>query len=77
MLRKKIGEAHDALFKANNALTGFTTLAISEEATVNRRLLALRDEVGFISRRERVAQELYKNNKDELEALTEGVNGYH
>ncbi|TPX12006.1 uncharacterized protein E0L32_007309 [Thyridium curvatum] len=77
MLRKKVGEASEALAKANNALGGFKTLAISEEAAINRRLGSLRDEVSFISKREREAQELYRRTKEELDSLTTGPNGYH
>lgn len=78
MLRKKIGETAVDLQKANNALGAFKTLAISEEAAVQRRLAALRDEVGFVSRREREAQELYRRNREELNSLVgDGTNGYH
>ncbi len=76
MLRKKMGGATDALTKANNALGGLRTLAISEEAAISRRLAALRDEVNFVSQRERVAQELYRTHVEELGALT-APNGYH
>lgn len=77
-LRKKIGEAADALHRANNALTGFRVLAASEQAAVARRLAALREEVGFVSRREREAQELYRRSREELEGLGgSGTNGYH
>ncbi|KAF4928680.1 Pre-mRNA-splicing factor cef-1 [Colletotrichum viniferum] len=77
MLKDKIGEAAEALEKANNALSGFKTLAISEEVAIQRRLGALRDEVGFVSRREREAQELYRKTKEELDALrSNGVNGH-
>ncbi|TDZ58616.1 Pre-mRNA-splicing factor cef-1 [Colletotrichum trifolii] len=77
MLKGKIGEAADALERASNALSGFKTLAISEEVAIQRRLGALRDEVGFVSRREREAQELYRKTKDELDALRmNGVNGH-
>jgi pre-mRNA-splicing factor CDC5/CEF1 len=78
MLRKKIGEAHEALEKARNALGGFNVLATSEEAAIKRRLEALREEVGFVSRREREAQELYRKTRDELADLTGSeTNGYH
>ncbi|KAI8293365.1 Pre-mRNA-splicing factor cef-1 [Colletotrichum sp. SAR 10_98] len=78
MLKDKIGEAAEALEKANNALSGFKTLAISEEVAIQRRLGALRDEVGFVSRREREAQELYRKTKEELDALrSNGVNGHY
>ncbi|EQB55155.1 hypothetical protein CGLO_04932 [Colletotrichum gloeosporioides Cg-14] len=78
ILKDKIGEAAEALEKANNALSGFKTLAISEEVAIQRRLGALRDEVGFVSRREREAQELYRKTKEELDALrSNGVNGHY
>jgi pre-mRNA-splicing factor CDC5/CEF1 len=78
MLRDKIGEAATALDKATSALGGFKTLAISEDVAINRRLAALRDEMGFVSRREREAQEEYRKAKDELEGMmANGMNGYH
>lgn len=77
-LKKKIAETADALVKAQNARTGLRILAASEEAAIKNRLSALREEVAFISRREREAQELYRANKEELDALqAEGLNGYH
>lgn len=78
MLRKKIEDAAVELEKATNALNAFKILANSEGIAVRNRLAALRDEVGFISKREREAQELYRQHKDELVALTaEVTNGYH
>ncbi|KAL7784846.1 pre-mRNA splicing factor component domain-containing protein [Trichoderma ceciliae] len=78
MLKDKVSDAADALDKARVALSGFKTLAISEDVAINRRLVSLRDEVNFISRREREAQEEYQKVKVELEALrAESVNGYH
>lgn len=77
MLRQKIVEAHKALEKATNSLDAFRTLQIAEEAAISSRLEGLREEVGFISRREREAQELYRLRKEELDGLMEGVNGYH
>lgn len=79
MLRKKIQEAHEALEKARNALSGFTVLQASEQAAIQRRLGSLRAEVAFVSKREREAQELYRMNKDELLELTVNgkTNGYH
>lgn len=78
MLKDKVSDAADALDKAKVALAGFKTLAISEDVAINRRLESLRDEVNFISRREREAQEEYRKAKEELEALRAGdVNGYH
>lgn len=77
MLRQKIAEAAEALEKTSNSLDSFRTLQIAEEAAISSRLESLRDEVGFISRREREAQELYRRRKEELEGLVAGVNGYH
>ncbi|CAM1511370.1 Fc.00g088830.m01.CDS01 [Cosmosporella sp. VM-42] len=78
MLRDKIGGASEALEKARVALSGFKTLAISEDVAIERRLNALRDEVGFVSRREREAQEEYRKAKEELDTLmADGVNGVH
>ncbi|KAK4226169.1 putative Pre-mRNA-splicing factor [Podospora fimiseda] len=74
MLRRKIGEAHEALEKARNALSGFKILQTSEEAAIQRRLGALRAEVAFVSTRVREAQELYRKVKSELVELT--VNGH-
>ncbi|KAM0524482.1 hypothetical protein ACHAPE_000576 [Trichoderma viride] len=78
MLKDKVSDAADALDKAKVALSGFKTLAINEDTAINRRLASLRDEVNFISRREREAQEEYQKAKEELETLRAGnVNGYH
>jgi pre-mRNA-splicing factor CDC5/CEF1 len=76
ILRQKTGEALDALEKANAALSGFETLSISEEIAAKSRLDALRDEVAYVSRREREAQEVYRQTKEELEVLGAGVNGH-
>lgn len=70
MLRKKIGEAAEALAKAQDALSGFRTLSASEQVAIGRRLGSLREEVNFLSRREREAQELYRKNREELLGLT-------
>lgn len=76
-LRSKIVEAGEALEKARMELDTFRTLRIAEEAAIPRRLEALRDEVAFVSRREREAQQLFKARKEELEGLSGGVNGVH
>ncbi|XXG94127.1 Pre-mRNA-splicing factor cef1 [Hypoxylon texense] len=76
-LRSKMGEAYDALEKAKFALSAFRTLSVSEEIAARSRLDALREEVGYVSRREREAQEAYRQTKEELDALADGVNGYH
>ncbi|KAF3767430.1 hypothetical protein M406DRAFT_254736 [Cryphonectria parasitica EP155] len=78
MLRKKIGDSAGELEKATNALNAFRILANSEEIAVRNRLASLHEEVGFISKREREAQELYRQNKEELDALTTAAtNGHH
>lgn len=77
LLRDKVGDAAGALEKARNALSGFKTLAISEDVAIHRRLEALREEVSQVSRREREAQEEYRRARDELNALrADGTNGY-
>jgi len=77
MLRQKIAEAADALATATYTLDSFKTLQIAEEGAISTRLEGLREEVGFISRREREAQELYRVRREELDGLTGGTNGYH
>ncbi|GKZ36908.1 pre-mRNA-splicing factor cef1 [Aspergillus brasiliensis] len=81
MLRTKIVEAHTALEKTTNELDAFRTLQISEESALSRRLEKLRDDVAFVMRREREAQDLYRTRKDELDELVAGtggmVNGWH
>ncbi|RYO99510.1 hypothetical protein DL764_006801 [Monosporascus ibericus] len=76
-LRSKMGEAAEALEKATSALNAFKTLQISEEIAIRSRREALMEEVNYISRREREAQEMYRQAKEELDSLTDGVNGYH
>jgi pre-mRNA-splicing factor CDC5/CEF1 len=80
-LRSKIVEAGAALEKVKTELNTFRGLQVSEEAALSMRLEKLREEVAFISRREREAQELYKSRKDELDELVAGVggitNGWH
>ncbi|KAK7418486.1 Pre-mRNA-splicing factor cef1 [Neonectria magnoliae] len=78
MLKDKVGDASEALEKAHVALSAFKTLAISEDVAIERRLSALREEVGFVTRREREAQEGYRKAKGELDALlADGANGFH
>ncbi|ODH49904.1 pre-mRNA-splicing factor cef1 [Paracoccidioides brasiliensis] len=77
-LRTKIVEASEALEKARFELDTFRTLQLAEESGIGRRLEGLRDEVTFITRREREAQELYMSRKEELESLqSNAVNGWH
>lgn len=81
MLRTKIIEASAALEKSKDDLDSFRTLQISEESALSRRLEKLRDEVAFVLRREREAQEVYRGRKDELDELVAGMgamaNGWH
>lgn len=76
-LRQKIVDAAEAFDKTRVELDSLRTLQISEEAAIPRRLESLRDEVAFVSRREREAQELYRKSKEELDMLEEGTNGFH
>ncbi len=69
MLKGRINEAYDALGTAGNALESFRTLQIAEGAAINGRLEKLREEVGYVSRREREAQEVYRSRKEELDSL--------
>lgn len=77
LLRTKIGDAFGALEKAKVALDSVRTMQYSEQSAIGRRLESLRDEVSFVSKREREAQELYRSRKDELDSLREPVNGVH
>lgn len=80
-LRTKVTEAHTALEKSKGELDAFRTLQISEEAAISRRLEKLREDVAFVMRREREAQEQYRSRKEELDELVAGrggmVNGWH
>ena len=79
-LRAKIIEASEAYEKAKIGLDTFRTLHIGEESALTRRLDALRDEVGFVSKREREAQDAFRSATDELRELEESisrVNGFH
>ncbi|KAK8118794.1 pre-mRNA-splicing factor cef-1 [Apiospora kogelbergensis] len=79
ILRQKMGQAAEELEKAQFALSGFTTLNISEEIAITSRLETLRDEVAYISRREREAQEQYREAKEALDAVggASNINGYN
>ncbi|RKF78460.1 Pre-mRNA-splicing factor cef1 [Golovinomyces cichoracearum] len=69
-LRQKIFEASDALDKATYSLHSFRTLQMSESIAIQRRLESLKEEVAFISRRERIAQDLYREIMQELKQQT-------
>ena len=72
-LRAKIVQASDAHEKARIALDTFRTLQISEGAALGARLERLRQEVGFVSKREREAQEEFRRTRDELREVEEGL----
>ncbi|KAL8997607.1 MAG: hypothetical protein Q9169_003154 [Polycauliona sp. 2 TL-2023] len=78
MLRQKIVEASEALEKEKIKLDSYRTMQIAEEAALPRRLHALREEYMFVQKREREAQELYRNRVEELASMDTGlVNGFH
>ncbi|CAI4210870.1 unnamed protein product [Parascedosporium putredinis] len=77
VLRDRITQVARDIVKAENALGAFKTLAVSEEVTISRRLETLAEEVSFVSRREREAQEEYRRLRDELAGLTAGTNGVY
>jgi pre-mRNA-splicing factor CDC5/CEF1 len=77
LLRTKIGDAFGALERGKMELDSARTMQFSEQSAIGRRLESLRDEVSFVSRREREAQELYRSRKDELSSLVEPLNGVY
>ncbi|KAF2120583.1 pre-mRNA splicing factor component-domain-containing protein [Lophiotrema nucula] len=76
VLRTKIIEASNALEKAKIELDTTRTAQYGEQTAISRRLESLRDEVNFVSRREREAQDLYRARKEELDDLPT-ANGIH
>ncbi|CAI6241203.1 unnamed protein product [Periconia digitata] len=77
LLKQKIADASAALEKAKISLDSTRTMQYSEQSGISRRLEGLREEVSFVSKRERETQELYRTRRDELEGLRERVNGVH
>ena len=69
-LRQKMIDAHDALERARIDLDTKRIVSVGEEAAVMSRLEKLREEVESVSRRERWAQDLYRERKEELDALS-------
>jgi pre-mRNA-splicing factor CDC5/CEF1 len=69
ILRQKIMDVADALEKTRIDLNTSRNAQVGEDAAVSRRLEGLRDEVAFVSRRERLAQEEYAKVRDELNDL--------
>lgn len=84
-LRQKILDKADALEKARIELDTSRTAQIAEEAAVVRRLEVLREDVRELSARERMAQEVYRRRREEIDSLGDGeaqgggggVNGIH
>lgn len=74
-LKQKLGAVYDKIGEQRAELAAYRSLQIGEEGGLLRRLEGLRDEVNFISRREREAQEDYRMARDELKALEVPVNG--
>lgn len=74
-LRQKIVEASGALRDERITLDSLRTLQIAEEAALPRRLESLLDEVAFVRKREKEAQDMYRLKKEELDGLTNG-NGH-
>src|SRR5690606_9253526 len=57
LLRQKIAAASEALEQATRELDVKRTAQVAEQAAIGRRLERLREEVAFVSRREREAQD--------------------
>ncbi|KAK5049065.1 Pre-mRNA-splicing factor cef1 [Exophiala bonariae] len=74
-LKQKIGAVYDKIGEQRAELEAYSSLQTGEEGGLLTRLERLRDEVNFISRREREAQEDYRMARDELKALEVPVNG--
>ncbi|KAF1364673.1 hypothetical protein EJ07DRAFT_171639 [Lizonia empirigonia] len=77
MLREKMAQAHAALERQRVDLDSQRSMLYAEQTAIGRRLESLRNEVSFVTRREREAQELYRSRRDELDGLQERVNGVH
>ncbi|EXJ94450.1 pre-mRNA-splicing factor cef1 [Capronia coronata CBS 617.96] len=82
-LKQKIGDVYNQIKEQEAQLEGFKTLQITEDGALARKLERLRDEVHLVSRREREAQEEYRNVKEELRELeakiaarVNGLNGH-
>ncbi|KAH0842903.1 pre-mRNA-splicing factor cef1 [Fonsecaea monophora] len=74
-LKQKISTVYEQIEEQRAQLDAFRTLQIGEEGALARRLERLRDEVNFVMRREREAQEEYRELK-ERSAEVNGVNGH-
>ncbi|KIW82260.1 pre-mRNA-splicing factor cef1 [Fonsecaea pedrosoi CBS 271.37] len=74
-LKQKISTVYEQIEEQRAQLDAFRTLQIGEEGALARRLERLRDEVNFVMRREREAQEEYRELR-ERSAEVNGVNGH-
>ncbi|KAK5199551.1 Pre-mRNA-splicing factor cef1 [Exophiala xenobiotica] len=68
-LKQKIMTVYSQIEEQRAQLEAFRALQIGEDGALARRLETLRDEVNFVSRREREAQEDYRAARDELREL--------
>jgi pre-mRNA-splicing factor CDC5/CEF1 len=68
-LRAKVNEAAEFLEKTTLDTSTARTAQYAENATLQTRLEGLREEVSFVRKREREAQEVYRLRKGELESL--------
>ena len=68
-LRAKILEATESLAQTKLNVEVSRHAQVGEEAGIAERLEKLREEVALVSRREREAQETYRQRKEELEAI--------
>jgi pre-mRNA-splicing factor CDC5/CEF1 len=68
-LRAKINEAAEFLEKTTLDTSTARTAHVAEDATLLGRLDGLREEVIYVRKREREAQEVYRQRRAELEAL--------
>lgn len=76
-LKNKLWTVYDQIEERRAELEGFRSLQVGEEGGLLMRLEELREEVGFVSRREREAQDDYRSTRDELQALEAAtVNGH-
>ena len=68
-LRQKISEAADFLARTSIEVDTKRIAGAQEEAGLNERLEKLRDEVNVVARREREAQGVFRDRREELEGL--------
>ena len=69
-LRQKIIEASEALAEERTKLDSLRSLQVAEEAALPRKLEVLQEEVRFVQKREKEAQDMYVARKMELDGLT-------